>query len=458
MGIGISFPGVSRVNPSAYPDDVRWTITEYGRNLVEAFRSNKHVYAVMAGTRPEWLRRDIKVNRQSAEGLFDRSFPPTPITREKVARLVHKPIPIYCVPDPSEEVVFVCRLMALRKDGPGRMKYEWDVPIVRCGGSDRVEIARRIVQKLDELYSGGREYTALDVSKWLVKGGDPPTPVPKELYHPLKDDAKPKEAKSPASAPAKSSKPATEEPATASNEPPSLAATARRRLFASVSALHGAPGLLDDAPALPLRSRLASTAPNSPVSARAYEAGNGTAVLLQGNALPLPESRLRIQGPSREASIDEDGDEGDDRRVRDLKRRASSPEASRDRDAGPDARPAKRPALEPRSPRLEGERLWEPGMPKPLALRPLRRSPAPDERAATEALPITSASFPTGRVPRSALIGFCHMLIADLNSPGMVFSGKRALERRALASTLLDGHEWDEQSVDFFLEQCLAIW
>ena len=73
-------------------------------------------------TRPEWLRRDIKVNRQSAEGLFDRSFPPTPITREKVARLVHKPIPIYCVPDPSEEVVFVCRLMALRKDGPGRMK------------------------------------------------------------------------------------------------------------------------------------------------------------------------------------------------------------------------------------------------------------------------------------------------------------------------------------------------
>lgn len=46
--------------------------------------------------------------------------------------------------------------------------------------------------QLDELYSGGREYTALDVSKWLVKGGDPPTPVPKELYHPLKDDAKPK--------------------------------------------------------------------------------------------------------------------------------------------------------------------------------------------------------------------------------------------------------------------------
>ena len=50
MGIGISFPGVSRVNPSTYPDDVRWTITEYGRNLVEAFRSNKHVYAVMAGS------------------------------------------------------------------------------------------------------------------------------------------------------------------------------------------------------------------------------------------------------------------------------------------------------------------------------------------------------------------------------------------------------------------------
>ena len=71
---------------------------------------------------PGVVRRDIKVNRQSAEGLFDRSFPPTPITREKVARLVHKPIPIYCVPDPSEEVVFVCRLMALRKDGPGRMK------------------------------------------------------------------------------------------------------------------------------------------------------------------------------------------------------------------------------------------------------------------------------------------------------------------------------------------------
>lgn len=27
-------------------------------------------------------------------------------------------------------------------------RYEWDVPIVRCGGSDRVEIARRIVQKV----------------------------------------------------------------------------------------------------------------------------------------------------------------------------------------------------------------------------------------------------------------------------------------------------------------------
>ena len=189
---------------------------------------------------------------------------------------------------------------------------------------------------------------------------------------------------------------------------------------------------------VPVTPAIVHRAPD-PTSAPS-ERVNGT-----GNAPPLPESRLRIQGPSREASIDEDGDEGDDRRVRDLKRRASSPEASRDRDAGPDARPAKRPALEPRSPPPEGERLWEPGMPKPLALRPLRRSPAPDERdfpprsvhadrGATEALPIASSSFPTGRVPRSALIGFCHMLIADLNSPGMVFSGKRVLERRAFYS------------------------